>query len=129
MRGMSRSCCFTSGLVAIATPVRPSSVSTGPSRDAFAFAMMNDPARNLRPATSKSASAAVIGRSFRRKRMVMRLLSVVWSTTTTGPLPSMPPVARAGAVSLAMRCPKTVESEIVWITTLRMNWKVHPVSS
>ena len=89
---------MTVGRVAIATPVRPSSVSTGPITEAFAFGMMNAPARNFFPATSKSSCAADICTSFRRKRIVTRLLSVVWSTTTTFPLPTIPPDAFVSAV-------------------------------
>jgi hypothetical protein len=58
--------------------------------------MMNAPARYVRPAASNCSSAASIRTSFRRKRIVMRLLSVVWSITTTGPLPTTPPGAFAG---------------------------------
>ena len=63
------------------------------------------------------------------KRNFIRLLSVVCATTSTGPVPSMPPGALASAVSSVIGWLTTFLSVIGLITRFRMYWNVQPVSS
>lgn len=74
----------------------------GSSARRSAFETMNAPARKRWPAASKSSSAACILTVAFLKRNVTRLLSVVCSTMSTGPLPSMRPGAFASVVSSAI---------------------------
>jgi len=90
---------------------------------------MNAPARNVRPAASKSASAACIFTDPFLKRNDMRLLSVVCATMMMEPVPSIPPGAFASEVTGADGCSRMLLSVTGLTTTLRINWNVHPVSS
>ncbi len=72
--------------------------------------MMIEPARSDLPLSVKSSSAACIFTAALAKRNLIRLLSVVCSTTMTGPEPSIPPGARTSRVTGVIACARIDES-------------------
>ena len=93
---------FTAGAVETAHADRPRSFSIGSSVARSAFGTMIAPARNVWPPSSKSSSAASIFTSLFLNRNVTTVLSPVCSTTSTLPVPSMPPGAFASVVSIVI---------------------------
>ena len=75
-----------------------------------ASVMMNAPAPNLWPPASNSRSAADIFTSLCRKRNVTSVLSVVWSTMRTRPVPATAPAILKSLVASVIGFSKTALS-------------------
>ena len=129
MRGTSRSCVRTDGAVSTAHADSPRSFSIGSSAARSALGTMIAPARNLRPASSKSSSAAAMAtaRVLEPEGDERVVGGVLDDQRAAGPLDAAG--AFTGAVTLAIAWVSTAASFTSAMVMSRMYWNVQPVSS